>query len=169
VAIWENRTISSLLADISHISSQELQVLGDSSEEKWIEIDLSEQKLKAWQGSTLFLESLISSGLYNKTPVGEYRIWYKAKYTKMEGGVKGTKSYYYLPNVPFAMFFYGDFGIHGAYWHTNFGNRMSHGCVNAPTSVAEKLFYWTSPQLPEKKNSVRSTDTNLGTRVVIHD
>jgi hypothetical protein len=87
----------------------------------------------------------------------------------MEGGVKGTKSYYYLPNVPFAMFFYGDFGIHGAYWHTNFGNRMSHGCVNAPTSVAEKLFYWTSPQLPEKKNSVRSTDTNLGTRVVIHD
>jgi len=66
------------------------------------------------------------------------------------------------------MFFYGDFGIHGTYWHSNFGHPMSHGCVNTPTSIAERLFYWTDPQLPEGKKAVRSSADYPGTRVVIH-
>ena len=169
VAFWENHPISPLLTSVDTLSKKETAVLGVSSDEKWIEIDLSDQRLKAWQGSSLFLESLISSGLWNKTPPGEYRIWYKIKYTKMEGGVKGQRSYYYLPNVPFAMFFYGDYSIHGTYWHNNFGNRMSHGCVNTPTPVAEQLFYWTDPPLPDGKKWARSTADNPGTRVVVHE
>ncbi len=31
---------------------------------------------------------------------------------------------------PWVMYFYQDYGIHGAYWHNNFGHMMSHGCVN---------------------------------------
>ena len=115
------------------------QVLG-ANNSRWIEVDLGRQKLIAHDGDQIFLESLISSGLGNRTPVGEYRIWYKIRSTKMEGGNRLTKSYYYLPNVPYAMFFFGSYGIHGTYWHNNFGNRMSHGCVNAPTPIAEKLF-----------------------------
>lgn len=168
LAIWQNRPIQPLLALADTIPESQQQVLGQTTAEKWIEIDLSEQKLTAHQGDTIFLESPISSGLWNRTPAGEYRIWYKIKSTKMEGGSKLNRSYYYLPNVPFSMFFYGDYGIHGTYWHSNFGQPMSHGCVNAPTPVAEKLFYWTDPQIPAGKKIIRSAADNPGTRVVIH-
>ncbi len=145
-------------------------VLGETSaEEKWIEVDLSEQKLTAWQGNEIFLESLISSGKWGKTPTGEFNIWSKFKYTKMSGGNKAVNTYYYLPNVPYTMYFYKDFGLHGTYWHNSFGTPMSHGCVNLPTVVAEKLFYWTTPVLAEGKNSVMASQDNPGTRIVIHD
>ena len=114
-----------------------MPVLGvTNSNEKWIEIDLSEQKLKAWDGNNLFLESLVSTGLpYFPTPQGEFRIWYKIRYTRMKGG-EGRYAYN-LPNVPYTMFFENDkvpswrgYGLHGTYWHSDFGKVHSHGCVN---------------------------------------
>lgn len=145
-------------------------VLGDvSPSEKWIEIDLSEQKLIAWEGKNIFLESLVSSGKWGRTPTGEFSIWGKFRYAKMSGGNKELHTYYYLPNVPYTMYFYKDFGLHGTYWHNNFGQTMSHGCVNLPTLVAEKLFYWTTPTVPDGKNSVAASKSDAGTRVVIHD
>jgi hypothetical protein len=170
-AFYDNQTLQvpvGLLAD--SLSGGQKAVLGLSTgEEKWIEVDLSDQKLIAHQGDRIILESLISSGLTNPTPVGEYHIWYKIRSTLMEGGSKLTNTYYYLPNVPYAMFFYQDYSIHGTYWHSNFGHPMSHGCVNAPTPVAEKLFYWVDPQLPAGKLSVRATADNPGIRVVVHE
>jgi lipoprotein-anchoring transpeptidase ErfK/SrfK len=150
-------------------------VLGVAREEKWIDIDLSDQKLKAWEGDKLFLETLISTGLpWWPTPKGEYRIWIKLRATKMEGGQ--GKYYYYLPNVPYVMFFANEnipgwrgYGLHGTYWHDDFGNQRSHGCVNLPTEIAKKLYYWTEPVLPEGKFVVRTTDENIGTRIVIHE
>ena len=168
VAIWANQPIPPLLA-LAESPLVDKRILGATLEEKWIEVDLSDQKLIAHQGNSIFLESLISSGLFGKTPPGEYRIWYKIRATKMEGGTRGTNTYYYLPNVPYTMFFNGDIGVHGTYWHQNFGQPMSHGCVNAPTPIAEKLFYWADPQLPEGKWAIRSSETNPGTRVVVHE
>ncbi len=145
-------------------------VLGEASPgEKWIEIDLSEQKLIAWEGSSKYLESLVSSGKWGRTPTGEFNIWGKFKYAKMSGGSKENHTYYYLPNVPYTMYFYNGFGLHGTYWHNNFGQPMSHGCVNLPTLIAEKLFYWTTPSLSDGKNSVSANKDNPGTRIVIHD
>ena len=145
-------------------------VLGEASaDDKWIEIDLSEQKLTAWEGNNKFLETLVSSGKWGRTPTGEFNIWSKFKYTKMSGGNKTLNTYYYLPNVPYTMYFYKDFGLHGTYWHNNFGTPMSHGCVNLPTTVAEKLFYWSTPVLAEGKNSVIANNNNPGTKVVVHD
>lgn len=159
---------------VAALNSDE-SVLGESSEEKWIEVDLSEQKLKAWEGDNLFLETSVSTGLPGTpTPQGEFRIWTKLRFTKMEGGE--GKHYYNLPNVPYVMFFGGSgvpdwkgYGLHGTYWHSDFGNRRSHGCVNLPTVIAEKLYYWTSPNLSEGKNTVRATDENPGTRIAIHE
>lgn len=156
-------------------NSTKRQVLGTTNGEKWIEIDLSEQKLRAWEGDTLYLETSISTGLPGTpTPKGEFRIWTKLRATKMEGGE--GKSYYRLPNVPFVMFFEGNgvpawkgYGLHGTYWHNDFGNRRSHGCVNLPTPIAEKIYYWAAPNMPEGKNTVRSTDENPGTKIVIHE
>lgn len=151
------------------------RVLGQTTEDKWIEVDLSEQKLRAWEGDKMFLETLVSTGLpWWPTPTGEFRIWTKFRYTKMEGG-EGTKYYYYLPNVPYVMFFENSdvpgrkgFGLHGTYWHNDFGKVHSHGCVNLPTPIAQELFYWTGPTLGDKK-SMRATEENLGTRIVIHE
>lgn len=168
LAIWNNRPITPLLVLRDTLSPDQQRILGQTTLEKWIEIDLSEQTLTAHQGDAIFLQSPISSGLWNKTPPGEYRIWYKIKSTKMEGGSKLNHTYYYLPNVPYSMFFFGDYGIHGTYWHSNFGQPMSHGCVNAPTPIAEKLFYWSDPQLPSGKKSIRASSDYPGTRVVIH-
>jgi len=152
-----------------------LSVLGSTNEEKWIEVDLSLQKLWAWEGNNLYLESLVSTGLpWWPTPQGEFRIWAKTRATKMEGGE--GKYYYNLPNVPFVMFFeneqipgYRGYGLHGTYWHNDFGRVHSHGCVNLPTSIAEKLYYWTTPQLSEGKFFVKSSAENSGTKVVIHE
>lgn len=144
-------------------------VLGDASpDSKWIEIDLSEQKLIAWENGNKFLETLISSGKTGKTPEGDFRIWSKYKYTKMSGGSKELHTYYYLPNVPYTMYFFKDYGLHGTYWHNNFGHPMSHGCVNLPTVMAEKIFYWSTPSLPSEKNSILASKDSPGTRVVIH-
>lgn len=150
-------------------------VLGVSSGNKWIEIDLSEQKVKAWDGNSLYLESLVSTGLpWFPTPQGEFRIWTKLRATKMEGGT--GKYYYNLPNVPFVMFFENEnvpswrgYGLHGTYWHNDFGKVHSHGCVNLPTSVAQQLYNWTDPQMPDGKWMVRVTEDNPGTRIVIHE
>jgi lipoprotein-anchoring transpeptidase ErfK/SrfK len=51
---------------------------------------------------------------------------------------------FYLPDVPYTMYFYEGYGIHGTYWHNNFGHPMSHGCVNMRTSEAEWMFNWAS-------------------------
>lgn len=156
-------------------SPQLARVLGSSSDDRWIEVDLSEQRLKAWEGDKLFLETLVSTGLaWWPTPTGEFRIWTKLKYTKMEGGA--GKYYYNLPNVPYVMFFengeipgYRGYGLHGTYWHDDFGTRRSHGCVNLPTSVAKELFYWTGPQVSEGKGVVKVSADNQGTKIVIHE
>lgn len=144
------------------------RVLGETAEEKWIEIDLSEQRLYAHEGNKIVYEIPISGGKWAPTPTGEFRIWIKLKYTKMSGGVRGTGTYYYLPNVPYTQYFYKGYGLHGTYWHNNFGHPMSHGCVNLPTPEAEKLFYWTSPPVPQDKGVVYPSKDHPGTRVVIH-
>lgn len=156
--------------------NQNVNVLGVTTpSNRWIEIDLSEQKLKAWDGETLYLETSIASGLpHTPTPTGEFNIWGKFRYVRMDGGV--GRYYYNLPNVPFVMFFensevpgFKGYGLHGTYWHNSFGTPRSHGCVNLPTSVAEKLYYWTTPVLPDGIRSVRASEDNPGTKIVIHE
>ena len=55
---------------------------------------------------------------------------------------------YYLPDVPYVMYFYQSYGLHGTYWHSNFGQPMSHGCVNLPTPEAEWFFNWAEVGTP---------------------
>ncbi len=107
--------------------------------ERWIEVILSTQTLNAYEGERLVRSWKVSTGLpRTPTPVGDFRIWVKLRYDDMEGPG------YYLPNVPYVMYFYGGYGIHGVYWHANFGHPMSHGCINMPTDGAAWLFDWAS-------------------------
>jgi len=171
VAIFEGKEIG--LPRMAY-EIKESPVLGISSQKRWIEVDLSDQKLLAWEGNDLFLETPVSTGLpWWPTPEGEYRIWIKLRATKMEGG--SGKYYYYLPNVPYVMFFenaqipgWKGYGLHGTYWHDDFGTQRSHGCVNLPTSVAEKLYHWVGPVLSDGKWVVKASNENPGTKVIIH-
>lgn len=139
-------------------------VLGEQTAtgEKHIYIDLAKQLLSAYQGDTLFMQVPVATGKWHPTPIGEFTIWEKVRATRMTGGAGAD--YYDLPNVPYVMFFSGKtapagagFGMHGAYWHDNFGHPMSHGCVNMRTVDAQKLYNWAE-----------SGTKNSGTAITIY-
>ncbi len=112
----------------------------------WIDINLYEQTIAAHEGDEMIYVSLVSSGLPDfDTPTGLYRIWAKVKFAKMSGGNKG-ENFYYLEDVPYHMYFFNGYAIHGAYWHNNFGVKQSHGCVNISCIDAAWFFDWTRPR-----------------------
>jgi lipoprotein-anchoring transpeptidase ErfK/SrfK len=76
---------------------------------------------------------------------------------------------YYLPEVPYTMYFYAGYALHGTYWHNNFGQPMSHGCVNLETSQAKQLFDWADPIVPSGQTQVAASANNPGTLVVVHE
>ncbi len=134
---------------------------------KWIDINLYEQVLEAFEGEKMVYATLISSGLPEfETPTGLFRIWGKRALAKMSGGKKGI-DYYFLEDVPYHMYFSAGVAMHGAYWHNNFGMKQSHGCVNLAPRDAYWLFNWTSPKALENK-FVKSSPSNPGTYVYVH-
>lgn len=149
-------------------------VLGENTESnKRIFIDLTNQRIYAKEGDAIIHEFPISSGLWGRTPTGDFTIWIKLRYTRMKGGSKEKGTYYNLPNVPYTMFFYNKdvpkwrgFGIHGAYWHNNFGHPMSHGCINMKTEDVEKIYNWAQPL--SDKNTVYASEESPGTPITIY-
>jgi lipoprotein-anchoring transpeptidase ErfK/SrfK len=149
--------------------------IGDSREKR-IEVDLTNQKTYAFEGNTLVYTFTVSTGLWGFTPTGEFTIWTKVRSQLMKGGSKELGTYYYLPNVPYVMFFYNDeiakmrgFSFHGAYWHNNFGHPMSHGCINMREEDAKLLYEWATPVVTNAKAwSTPSTVENPGTKVIIY-
>jgi lipoprotein-anchoring transpeptidase ErfK/SrfK len=108
-----------------------------SNVERWIDVDLSNQRLVGYEGDTPVYWVTVSTGLPGTpTVTGQYRIYVKYPAQTMSGPG------YYLPDVPYVMYFYQGYGIHGTYWHNNFGHPMSHGCVNTPTADAQWLYNW---------------------------
>lgn len=110
---------------------------------RWIDVNLSEQRLYAYEGNILANSFLVSTGLPGTpTVTGEFRIYIKVPVQDMSGPG------YYLTDVPWVMFFYDEYGFHGTYWHNNFGSPMSRGCVNLRTEDAEWLYNWASVGTP---------------------
>ncbi len=116
---------------------------GVGPNERWIDVNLTAQRLVAYEGDSAVFNSLVSSGTWlHPTVTGQFRVWLRYTAQTMDGRRLGYD--YYLPNVPYVMYFYRDYALHGTYWHNNFGTPMSHGCVNLPTSAAEWIFNWSS-------------------------
>ncbi len=110
-----------------------------SGGEHWIDVNLTQQKVYAYEGNTVVNTFIVSTGTWQfPTVTGQYHIYVKLRYTDMAGPG------YYLPNVPYTMYFYEGYGLHGTYWHHNFGVPMSHGCVNLATPDAAWLYNWAS-------------------------
>lgn len=153
-------------------------VLGDTTaDSKRIYVDLSSQKLMAYENNNLVFEFPVSTGKsWWPTPTGDFRIWIKLRYTRMQGG--SGAGYYNLPNVPYTMYFYNDkvpkhrgYGIHGAYWHNNFGHPMSHGCINMKEEDVAKIYEWAMPSHivdGKAKNVVYANAEQPGTLITIY-
>jgi lipoprotein-anchoring transpeptidase ErfK/SrfK len=111
--------------------------------EKWIDIDLSEQRLTAYEDQNIVLSVLVSTGLpHTPTPVGEFRIRLQVRVQEMGGAD------YSLPNVEYVSYFFKDYALHGTYWHNNFGQPMSHGCVNMRNADAQWIYHWAPVGTP---------------------
>jgi hypothetical protein len=149
---------------------------------KHIEVSLEDQTLTAFEDNKAIFNTSISSGLgYNEvsisnpnataTPRGTYFV--TSKYpSKHMGGVvaTGAPGSYSLPGVPWATFFIFETGVafHGTYWHNNFGNPMSHGCINMRNNDAKWLFRWVNPPYdPPYRDQCDWYRTGHGTRIVI--
>ncbi len=114
---------------------------------RWIDVSLSKQRLSVMQGTKATDSFLVSTGKSSTpTPTGKYLINSKERYSRMRGAG------YDVPDVPYTMYFYEGYAIHGAYWHNSFGTPVSHGCVNVPVNSAAKVFKFAS----------------IGTLVVVH-
>lgn len=152
----------------------EKPVLGETTpSNKHIYVDLTNQRLYAYEGNKLIYNFLVSTGKWGRTPTGDFKIWVKLRYTRMSGGNQALGTYYNLPNVPYVMFYYNNevpkgqgFSIHGAYWHNNFGHPMSHGCVNMKIEEVEKLYYWADPET--NGNTTYPTDENPSTPITVY-
>ena len=111
--------------------------------ERWIDVNLSTQTLNAFEGNKLVFSTLISSGLpAYPTVTGQFRIYLEYQIQTMDGRTLGYD--YVVEDVPWVMYFFEDYAIHGAYWHNNFGYPMSHGCVNMSVAEAKWIYDWAS-------------------------
>lgn len=104
---------------------------------KLIIVKLGQQRVYVYENGELLRNVLVSTGRpMTPTVQGDYKIYVKYKAQTMSGPG------YYLPGVPWVMYFYQGYSFHGTYWHNNFGRTMSHGCVNMPTDEALWLYNW---------------------------
>jgi hypothetical protein len=120
--------------------------------EKWIEIDLFEQTIAAYEGSRMVYATLISSGrTATATPSGLYRVYYKLGEGKMSNPEveDGSPAWYFIEDVPWTLYFHQGYSVHAAFWHDAFAFLRSHGCVNLAPRDAEWFFRWADPPLPE--------------------
>ena len=126
----------------------------DTGIRKQIVVRLDEQKVYAYEGDRLVRSVTVSTGLPDTPTVeGEFRIYQKLLSQTMRGPG------YYLPGVPYVMYFHQGYGLHGTYWHDNFGQPMSHGCVNLPTQEAKWFYYWAEVGTPVRVLSSPELET----------
>lgn len=136
-----------------NIKVAQYQTVNMNAYEKWIEVDLSEQRTTAYERATPVKNFLIASGMRgHETVKGEFAIWYKVRSQTMQGGSKADGSYYSIPNVEWVSYFYQDYALHGAWWREKFGYPASHGCVNMTNTDAQWVYEWAP----------------IGTKVIVH-
>jgi lipoprotein-anchoring transpeptidase ErfK/SrfK len=146
-------------------------------DELWIDVNLSTQSLVLFRGTEAIYATLISSGKESddkekdhRSPLGEYRIREKHVTTIMDGdGTAAGDLPYSIEAVPYVMYFHKAYALHGAFWHSNFGVRMSHGCVNLAPLDAKYLFFHSDPPVADGLSGSLSSSDRPGSRVVIHE
>ena len=136
------------------LTREEVAPIHPEVENKRIVVNIARQTISCFEGSTEVYFALVSTGIrYHmygnrtenwETPLGLRPIWRKLISVHMSGGSTGGG--YDLPGVSWTSLFEGNgVAIHSTFWHNNFGEEMSHGCVNAAPEDAKWIFRWTNP------------------------
>lgn len=140
--------------DMRLVPADELTTLSPEvpDDQKRIVVDLTTQLVTAFEGETLVFSQRCASGVRGTdTPKGEFRTYHKGPSVHMtnEGDAVEEDHIYSLPGVPWCSFFTGaGNAFHGAYWHNDYGQPRSHGCVNLPSEAAKFLYRWSKPTVP---------------------
>ena len=145
--------------------------------ERWIDLDVGQQTLVAFQGDRPVYATLMSSGRESRikakdhrTPRGAWRVREKHITGTMDGdGSAAGDLPYSIEDVPYVMYYEGSYAVHAAFWHENYGVQMSHGCVNLSPLDAKHLFFWADPQIPPGWHGMWSDAEHPGTMIVAHD
>lgn len=136
------------------LSEEDWAPIHPDIEDKKVVVDLTTQALSCLESGREVYFCRISSGAKFdaqgnpvdkwSTPVGPHPIWRKVFSLHMSGGTTGGG--YDLPGIGWTCLFSGDgVAIHSTFWHNDFGETRSHGCVNASPEDAQWIFRWTSP------------------------
>ena len=140
-------------------------------QERWLDVDVKSQVLTAYVGARPVFATLVSTGRgadgsVLATPRGSHRLWVKLRTSTMDNlDDQSAAENYAMQAVPWVMFFEHGYGLHGTFWHHEFGSKHSHGCVNLSPLDAERLFAWTSPRLPSGWNAALPTRYEPGTLI----
>ncbi len=136
------------------ITLEDCAPISPEVESKRILIDVNHQTLSCFEGDVEVYFCRVSTGAkfdqYGNvvdrwsTPIGSYKVTRKYVSLQMSGGVTGAG--YDIPGIGWASIFAtGGVAVHSTFWHNNFGDPMSHGCVNALPKDAQWIFRWTLP------------------------
>jgi hypothetical protein len=159
------------------LTAEEISPINPLVEEKRIVVKIWEQTISCFEGKTEVHFARVSSGaLYDvwgnpvdawATPVGEFPIWRKAISLPLSGG--SASAGWSLPAVGWVSLFVGTgVAIHSTYWHNNYGEPSSRGCVNASPEDAKWIFRWSQPIVTYDTGDV-TVEMPGGTKVIVED
>lgn len=151
-------------AHVRRIDPSELAPLSPGVPKR-VEVNIAAQTITAFESDIPVFTSRIASGYgQNYTPYGSHHVLFKCPSSRMTGGE--TDEFYDLPGVPFPTYFTARAaGIHGAYWHNDFGYPRSHGCVNVPAPAARWFWRWTEPFAPYETAQYNTPRGVTGTEI----
>lgn len=116
--------------------------------QRWVGVDLANQMLIAYDGTRPVFATLISSGFAElPTHPGLYHVFQSRTVQTLGWGTPGEPFAYTVEDVPYLLYFNGHQGLHGAYWHDDFGSTHSHGCVNLSVSDARWIYDFLSAEI----------------------
>jgi hypothetical protein len=143
---------------------------GVAEDQKWIDVDVSDQTLVAYEGDRPVYATVCTTGIEDdehNTPRGRFHV--QAKHVTFTMDDRASDGPYSIEDVPYVMYFQLSYAIHSAFWHGWYGRQRSHGCVNVAPADARWLFHWVTPTLPPSWYGVWSKTEDEGTLVVIRD
>lgn len=139
------------------LTKADVSPIAPNSEEKRVVVDVTNQTLSCFEGKNEVYFTQVSTGMVNdfygnptdkwETPVGIQPIWRKLISVHMTGGTTGGG--YDIAGISWTTLFDGNgVAIHSTFWHNNFGEAVSQGCVNCRPDDAKWIFRWTLPVVP---------------------
>jgi hypothetical protein len=143
--------------------------------ERVVEVSIDGGWLLAYSGGTPVYATLMSPGRGGRpvegkptletasTPIGSFTINTKIVTATMEAPNDIVHS-----DVPWVQNFTGPYSLHSAYWHDDWGDPASGGCVNLSPIDARWLFEFSVPKLPPGWHAVRRVAGEASTVVVLH-